>query len=155
MLRNPKEGAAGLFFAAVGLLYGLMAWTSLDIGTALNMGPGYFPIVLSGIIFAFGAIMVGRSFVYPDEEEESIGAIPWRPLLLVMAAPVLFATVAEQIGMFPGVFVTTAVASLAYPGATVGRVILVSFSLAVFCTLVFAYAVRVPVPVIGPALGGA
>ena len=157
MLRNPKEGAAGLFFAAVGLVYGLMAWTSLDIGTALNMGPGYFPIVLSGIIFAFGAVMVGRSLVQRDDEEEqeTASAVPWRPLLLVMAAPVLFATVAEQIGMFPGVFVTTAVASLAYPGATVGRVVLVSFSLAVFCTLVFAYAVRVPIPVIGPALGGA
>ncbi|GGA76777.1 membrane protein [Nitratireductor aestuarii] len=151
MLKNPKEGAAGLFFAAVGLLYGLMAWSSLDIGTALNMGPGYFPIVLSAIIFVFGAMMMGRSLVTPGETP--IGKVPWRPLLLIMGAPVVFATVAEEIGMFPAVFVTTAVAAFAYPGATVPRILAISFGLSVFCTLVFAYAGRVPIPVIGPAFG--
>lgn len=42
---------AGAFFAAVGVIYGGVAVTTLPMRTALNIGYGYFPIILLGILF--------------------------------------------------------------------------------------------------------
>ncbi len=152
MLKNPKEAAAGMFFVAVGMIYGSIAWSGLRIGSALQMGPGYFPIVLAGVLVVFGVIMIARAFIRAGETP--IGPVPWRSLLLILAATVFFATFIERVGLFPGVFITAAIASLAYSELRPLRILTVSAGLAAFCTLVFAYAVRVPIPVVGPAFGG-
>lgn len=152
MLSNPKDGAAGLFFIAVGLLYGGMAWFALPIGSALRMGPGYFPMVLSGLLILLGGTIVVRSFV--DVQEIPFGVVPWRSLALLSLATVVFATFIEDLGMIPGVFITTAIAALAGPRIGLWRILLVSAGIAVFCTLVFIYAVRIPIPVIGPFFSG-
>ena len=52
-LGNNKRFLAGLMFLAIGAV---AIWMAQDypIGSALRMGPGYFPIVLSGIMILFG-----------------------------------------------------------------------------------------------------
>ena len=47
MTVNIRDIGAGLIFIAIGLLFGLGS-IGLEIGTALRMGPGYFPLVLAG-----------------------------------------------------------------------------------------------------------
>ena len=58
-----KDLGAGAFFVFVGLVYGSIAWFGLPIGVALNMGPGYFPIVLSGMLIVLGLIGIILSWV--------------------------------------------------------------------------------------------
>ncbi len=55
-----KDVAAGAFFIAVGLLYAGIAWKWLPVGRALNMGPGYFPLVLSCLLTVLGAATLIR-----------------------------------------------------------------------------------------------
>jgi len=152
MISDRKDAAAGLFFIAAGLLYGGIAWFMLPIGSALRMGPGYFPIVLSGLLVLLGAAIVARAFVHA--EEMPFGAVPWRALGLISLATTVFAAFIEDLGMIPGVFVTTAIASLAGRKIRLSRVLVASALMAVFCTLVFSYAVRLPIPVIGPFFSG-
>ncbi|AXV17890.1 hypothetical protein CYG48_19055 (plasmid) [Neorhizobium sp. SOG26] len=152
MLINKKDGAAGLFFVAVGLLYGGIAWSTLPFGSALRMGPGYFPIVLSGILVVLGAVIFGRSFF--SGPGMPFGIVPWRGLLMILLATVIFAAFIDDLGMIPGLFVTTLVATLARPQTTIGRALGASIGITAFCTLVFSFAVRLPIPVVGPVFDG-
>jgi len=152
MVINKKDCAAGLFFIASGALYGGMAWSSLPIGTALRMGPGYFPIVLSGLMALFGVVIAVRSLsIGPGTP---FGVIPWRGLSLILLATVVFAAFIDDLGMIPGVFLTTFLATMASPQMTLPRTLGASIGITVFCTLVFSYAVRLPIPVIGPFFSG-
>ena len=54
------DALAGLLFIAFGLLFGVQA-LGLELGTAFRMGPGYFPLVLSGILILLGLAIVASA----------------------------------------------------------------------------------------------
>lgn len=143
-----KEFCAGVTFIAIGGLYGLLAWSDLPIGVALNMGPGYVPLVLSGMLAVLGVVILGQGIVAADADA-SFGVIPWRGIILLSLATIFFAAFVEKLGLLPGVFVTTFLAALANPRIRWLRAALTSLCIALFCTAVFAYGIRLPLPVIG------
>jgi hypothetical protein len=153
MQANMKDLGAGAFFVFVGLVYGSIAWFGLPIGVALNMGPGDFPIVLSGMLIVLGLWIAGRGFV-DTQGREPFGAVPWRGVILLSLATIIFAAFVEKLGLLPGVFATTFVATLANRKVNLVRAALTSLCIAIFCTAVFAYGIRLPIPVIGEWLGG-
>ena len=51
--RNNRDFFAGLVYIGTGALAMIMA-LDYPFGSALRMGPGYFPTVLGGIMIAFG-----------------------------------------------------------------------------------------------------
>jgi len=78
VIRNPKDFWAGLMFMAFGLSFMIIAlgtpefidrlWgerliPGYQMGSAVRMGPAYFPIVLGGILAVLGAVVLFRSFV--------------------------------------------------------------------------------------------
>jgi hypothetical protein len=148
---NRKDIASGGFFAAVGLLYGSIAWRSLDIGTALEMGPGYFPLILSGFLIALGAVIAIRGL--STGQQSAFGIVPWRGIILLSLATIVFAAFFDDLGMFPGVLATAFLAALSSPQIPVVRAMVTAFCIAVFCTVVFSYGIHLPVPVIGPLFG--
>jgi len=150
---NLKNIAAGSFFVAVGVLYGTTALRTLPVGSALDMGPGYFPVALSGLLIVLGTVNIGRGLL--AGREGHLGAIPWRAIVMLMLAIVVFATLLRQLGMFPTVALTSAIACLSVRRMKPLTVLAVSVAIAVFCTLLFGYGVKLPIPIIGPLLGGA
>jgi hypothetical protein len=145
---NIKDLGAGAIFVFFGLLYGSIAWFGLPIGQALNMGPGYFPVVLSGIILVLGVWIAGRGFI-DTEGREPFGVVPWRGVIMLGLATIIFAACAEQLGLLPGVFVTTFIATMANSKVKPLRAAFTSLCIALFCTAVFGYGIRLPIPVIG------
>ena len=65
-LLNNKDFLAGLLLLAFGAVGFYMA-LDYPFGSALRMGPGYFPRVLSGILMAFGAFVLVRGMSRPKE----------------------------------------------------------------------------------------
>ncbi|MDD2867015.1 tripartite tricarboxylate transporter TctB family protein [Neomegalonema sp.] len=63
---------AGLMFVAFGLIFGLTSWFDLDLGTARRMGPGYFPLLLSGVLLLLGLIIILAS---TRRQGEPVGAL--------------------------------------------------------------------------------
>ena len=149
---NLKNVASGSFFVAVGVLYGTTALRTLPVGSALDMGPGYFPVALSGFLVILGAINIGRGLL--SGREGRLGAAPWRAIIMLMLAIVVFATLLRPLGMFPTVALTSAIACLSVRHMKPLTVLAVSVVIAVFCTLLFGYGVKLPIPIIGPLLGG-
>ncbi|MFO1189574.1 MAG: tripartite tricarboxylate transporter TctB family protein [Alphaproteobacteria bacterium] len=149
---NRKTLAAGSFFVAVGLLYGTTALRTLPVGSALDMGPGYFPVALSGLLIVLGTINIGRGLL--NGREGHLGAVPWRAIAMLMLAIVVFATLLRQLGMFPTTALTSAIACMSVRRMKPLTVLAVSLVIAIFCTLLFGYGVKLPIPIIGPLLGG-
>lgn len=145
---NHKDIGAALFFVAVGTVYGLVAWSSLRIGSTFDMGPGYFPIMLSLMLIALGFVIGARAFV--SVAQQPFGSIPWRGIVFLSLAVATFAAFLDDLGLFPGVFATTFLAVLASPGPGLVRAVATSLAIAVLCTVVFSYGIGLTMPVIGP-----
>jgi putative tricarboxylic transport membrane protein len=77
IIRNPKDFWAGLMFVTFGLgfviiaagspefldrLFGTKLVTGYQMGSAVRMGPAYFPVLLGGLIALLGAVILLRSF---------------------------------------------------------------------------------------------
>ena len=55
-VKSAQDLGAGLVFMLIGLA-GFCFGTDLAFGTAARMGPGYFPVLLSGLIIAIGLVL--------------------------------------------------------------------------------------------------
>lgn len=147
MVMNRKDVASGAFFVIVGLFYGFTAWNTLPVGQTLNMGPGYFPMVLSALLVMLGLAVVVRGFV--TRAASAFGAVPWRGLLFLTLATLFFATFFRQVGMLPSVFISAFLASLSSPQIKPLTAAFISLCIALFCVLVFSYGLDLPAPIFG------
>jgi hypothetical protein len=62
-IRNPKDFWSGLMFMASGLFFMIWAMTHYQMGTAVRMGPAYFPTVLGGLLAFLGAVIFAESLL--------------------------------------------------------------------------------------------
>src|SRR3954470_7109183 len=79
---NGKDFWAGIMFMGFGLGF-MFVSRNYPMGSALRMGPAYFPTVLGGLMAVLGAIVLFRSFL--SKMEHPLGVFPFRPWLLVLA----------------------------------------------------------------------
>jgi hypothetical protein len=79
-ITNGKDFWAGLMFIAFGLGF-LYVSRNYPMGTAVRMGPAYFPTMLGGILAVLGAAVLFRSFV--SRTPEPLRVFPFRLWYLV------------------------------------------------------------------------
>lgn len=148
MKLNVRDMGAGIFFLVAGLFYLGYTLQKLSIGRALQMGPGYFPVVLSSILALIGLIVLVRSF-FAEKAVLDVGKIPWRAIIMISASIVFFGFFLRELGLLPTVFATAMIACLSSDQIKISTAALVSAGLAVFCTGVFSYGVKLTIPIFG------
>ena len=147
---NIRDIGAGLIFIAIGLLFGLGS-IRLEIGTALRMGPGYFPLVLAGLLVALGLVIVAHGLRHPTTGRL---AIPWRGLVLILAAPVVFGLTVRGLGLVPTLMLVVLISAFASQRMSVPLALVLSAALTLFCVLVFSLGLGLPLRLFGPWLVG-
>jgi len=145
---NTKDLAAGLIFVFIGLAFGSMA-LEMELGSARRMGPGYFPLLLAGVLVALGAAIVWQGLRRPAE---AVGGMPWRGLILVVATPILFGLTLRGIGLMPAVFGVVVISAAASRMARLVPTVLLAVALTLFCVLVFVEGLNLPIRLVGPWL---
>ena len=148
-IRNPKDFWSGILFLGIGSTAILLA-QKYPLGTALKMGPGYFPTALGGLLALVGLIAIARSFIRPGTALEPFH---WRLVLMVTGATVLFGVLLRGAGLAVAVLVlvlVTAAASVYFRWRTA---LILAAGLAVFTALLFVKALGLPIPLFGPWLG--
>ncbi len=141
--------AAGSIFVVFGLAFAIQA-LDYELGTALRMGPGYFPLLLGAILVALGALIVGSGVV--AGREEPIGGVPLRGLVLIPAAFVLFGLTVRGLGVVPALFIATLLAALASSRVRPPLAVAIAAGLTVLSVLVFIVALQLRLPLFGPWL---
>jgi hypothetical protein len=143
------DACAGCVFILFGLVFGAQS-LGLEMGTGLRMGPGYFPLVLSGILLLLGGLIVASAIRAPAGA--GIGTLAWRGLLFILPAPIFFGLTVRGLGFVPAIFLTTLVAALASLKMRLHWALLLAVAVTVFATLVFSYGLGLPFRRFGPWL---
>jgi len=151
MTINGRDVACGAIFIAIGAYFCIVALRTLPLGTAFNMGPGYFPIVLGGLLVLLGGLIALGGV---GGERGPLNRMPWRAVILITLAPILFGATVRGLGLIPATAIASALAAFASARITAPWALAVSLGLTAFCTLVFGVALRLPVALIGPWLAG-
>lgn len=147
-IRNQQDLAAGLFLFAFALLARYFA-EDLPMGRLVRMGPGYLPTVLAWILAAIGLLIAARGFLTDGPKLESWA---WRPLIALSASLIAFALLLQGGGLVIAIVATTAIASLAEPGARPLPVFLVSAVMSIMSVVMFIWLLGLPLT-IGPDWG--
>lgn len=145
--RALKDLLAGLAFLAFGSAFAIMA-TSYQLGTTLRMGPGYFPLGLGIALALLGSLILAKGFL--DGEAGEIGAIPWRAMILIPGAVLIFGLTVRGLGLVPTTFAVALMSAFASRRTGIAGALLVTVGLTVLCVLIFVVALSVPVPLFGP-----
>ncbi|CAH1651560.1 tripartite tricarboxylate transporter TctB family protein [Chelatococcus asaccharovorans] len=148
MIVNQKDLGAGLSFLGMAIVYGWVALRELPFGSALAMGPGYFPIVLCMLLGVIGSFLTIRALCAAQRISLS-SRFSWRPVTAICLAVIIFGTFIRELGLFLSVFGTAFICSLASRQFAWKSGVYLAVVLAILCTGIFAYGVRLPLPVIG------
>ena len=144
-LRNNKDFLAGLLFILIGALAVIFA-RGYPMGSAMRMGPGYFPTILGGLLLLFGVYVMVRG-IYSGAKVE--GAWGWKPLALITASIVLFGFLMERLGMIPALAVMFFVSALAGREFRFKEVLLLTIVMSSFAVGVFVYGLNLPFRLFG------
>ena len=149
--RAVTDILAGLVFVAFGLAFAATS-LSYELGTPLRMGPGYFPLVLGGILVFLGLLIVGKGFVSSPGAEGRLGSVPWRALFLIVLAVLFFGLTVRGLGLVPATAVTALLTALASYRTSILAAVAVAAGLTVLCVLIFVLALQLRLPLVGPWL---
>ena len=150
--RAVTDILAGLIFVAFGLAFAITS-LSYEIGTPLRMGPGYFPLVLGGILVFLGLLIAGKGFISGSSPEgQRFGSVPWRALSLIVLAVLFFGLTVRGLGLVPATAVTALLTALASYRTGILAALAIAAGLTVLCVLVFLLALQLQLPMFGPWL---
>lgn len=140
---------AGIIYIAFGVT-ALVAARDYGMGTALRMGPGYFPSMLAGLLTLIGIISAIRGV---RGKGEQVSGISLRSIFFIAGPIVLFATLLHGLGLLialPLLIITSAYASAHF---NLIRTLLLAAGLTAFCSLVFIKGLGIPMPLFGSWFG--
>lgn len=157
MVWNRDDLTAGLVFLGIGLFFAAITLSSLDIGSASAMGPGFFPLALCIILTLLGLGMVAKARQNaPSEasiaadEQAARPPINLRALCFVIAAPVAFDLTLRSLGLVPALAAAIALAVAASHTIKIRQAVTIVVGMTVFCVVVFYYGLQVPVSLFNP-----
>lgn len=139
-IRSPKDFFAGLLFLFFG---GVAAYVARDypMGSALRMGPGYFPLVLGVLLVLLGLAACIRGLAVKGERIEGMR---FRPLLLISGAVGIFAVAIENAGIIVSTALAVAAAAAASRESRIREVVILVIVLLALAVGVFTYALGLP-----------
>lgn len=141
-----KDLLAGIIFIGFSVLFAATALSSLKLGTPTRMGPGFFPLVLAGLLGLIGLVILVRGII---REGDVIGSVPWRGLIAIMATPIVFGLTIRGLGLVPSLVLTVLVASLANDQLKPLNILIVAAAITAFCVAVFHYGLGLSIPLFG------
>jgi hypothetical protein len=158
-IRSQQDFWAGVMFIAFGLFFvvlsvgtpefldrilGVRLIPGYQIGSAVRMGPAYFPLVLGGVQALLGAIVLINSLIV---EGPPIATFHFRPLIFIAISSLAFAYLLKPLGL---VFASIALVFIsAYGGHEFKwkEVAILSVVLVIGSVLVFVEGLTLPFPV--------
>ena len=143
-IKSPQDFWAGLMFIGFGVFFIVVALVYYQMGSAVRMGPAYFPVVLGGMLAVLGLVVLVDSVI---ETGPPIAKFHFRPLLFIAASSLAFAYLLKPLGL---VFASVALIFIsAYGGHEFKwkEVAIMSVVLVIFAVLVFVKALSLPFPI--------
>ncbi|HWH82174.1 MAG TPA: tripartite tricarboxylate transporter TctB family protein [Burkholderiaceae bacterium] len=135
-IKSQRDFVSGLMFIVVGVVFAVGA-TNYSMGSSAKPGAGYFPLILSVLMAILGAVVLFKSLTIETEGGDPIGAIAWRPLLVIVASILVFGFALPKLGMFLTIPLLIVMVSFAgdefgWMGVVVNSIVLTAGSWVIF-----------------------
>jgi uncharacterized membrane protein len=139
---DKKDFWAGVMLVAIGLLAMAIA-RNYSFGTSLRMGPGYFPMVLGGILILFGLYILAMGLRSSDK---LVASWSLRAVIMLPLSLVLFGVLMERAGFVPAMLVLIFGSATASTEFRFVEVLVFSVFLTALSVAVFVYGLGLPYP---------
>jgi len=141
-IRNNRDVWAGVMLIITGATAVIIA-RDYAFGTALRMGPGYFPSVLGGLLVLFGLYLVAQGLRSREQIEGN-----WSPRALVVLplSLVLFGLLMEYTGLIPALMVLIVGSAAAGREFKLVEALVLAAGLTAFAVVLFIYGLGLPYP---------
>lgn len=139
MLRN-QDVLAGVLFLLIGM--GAVAVArDYEMGTAMRMGPAYFPTVLGRILYVFGAFLLLRGIARGGAVAVAWG---WKPLAFVTLSMLAFGFVITRFGLVPALVAMFFLAAAGGREFRFREVLVLAAVMTAFAVGVFVHVLKLP-----------
>jgi hypothetical protein len=150
-IKSQRDFWSGLMFIVVGIGF---AWgaTEYNFGSSARPGPGYFPFGLGIILAVLGALVAFKALAIETSDGEPIGAIAWKPLLMIVGAVLLFGLLLPRLGLILTLPILIVFSALAGDEFHWGEALISAVALTLFSWLVFVVGLSLTLPLWPPFL---
>jgi hypothetical protein len=142
-IRAPKDFWAGLMFIGFGVGFALVA-QNYQMGTAVRMGPAYFPTLLGGLLALLGLAILVQSVVVAGPK---VPAFAYRPTILITVGIVLFGIALKPLGLVIASAILVGVGAFGGHEFRWKEVAILYAVLVVFSVFVFVKGLGLPFPI--------
>lgn len=137
---NPKDFYAGLIFIGFGSMFAFIA-RNYPMGSALRMGPAYFPTILGSLLVILGAIVAIRSAFTKGDSVDPLG---YRELALILGSLVVFGALLDHVGLIISTTLLIFIGAMAGHEYRTKEVAVLTVLLVVVAVGVFYYGLGLP-----------
>lgn len=141
-IKSPKDFWAGLMFIVFGVFF-LVVSRNYQMGSAVRMGPAYFPSVLGGIMAVLGGIVLFQSLVIQGPK---VPKLSFKPIFFISLALLLFAYLLKPLGFILALVLMVFVSAFGGHEFRAKEVAVLTVVLIVFSVLVFVKGLTLPFP---------
>jgi hypothetical protein len=141
-IKSPKDFWAGLMFIAFGLFF-LVVARNYQMGSAVRMGPAYFPTVLGGLMAVLGAIVFFQGLAVKGEK---VPTLVFKPIFFISLSLVLFGYLLKPLGFVLALVVLIFVCAFGGHEFKAKEVAILTVVLIIFSVLVFVKGLTLPFP---------
>jgi putative tricarboxylic transport membrane protein len=142
-VKSSKDFYAGVVFVAFGALFALGA-LSYRMGTAARMGPGYFPLVLGGLLTALGLAVLVRGLAF--SRSGAMERLRLKPMLFVLVPIAAFALLLNPAGLIVAVAVLVVGSSLGSHDFRLKESIVNTAALLLLTVAIFVWGLGMQIP---------
>lgn len=151
-MQTEKNGTntdllAGILFAVLGSAFCLGSVTTVAVGNAFRMGPGFFPGVVGGLLAVLGVVIAVKALA--ARQYADMGKIPWRAIILIPIGFIGFGLAVRPIGLALATFFLAIMAAFASAEMKVTKALLVAAIMTGVCIFIFIFALGLKIPLLG------
>ncbi|MBB2484463.1 tripartite tricarboxylate transporter TctB family protein [Mitsuaria sp. WAJ17] len=145
-IKSQRDFWSGLLFLLVGLAF---AWgaTEYSFGSSAKPGPGYFPFGLGILLALLGGLVLFKAVTIESPDGDRIGAIAWRPLLIIVGAIAMFGLALPKLGLVLTLPLLIFVSSLAGDEFHWRDALINAVVLTVGSWVIFVWGLKLTIPV--------
>lgn len=148
VIRAPRDFWSGVLFLVLGGGFVIMSLEFDLINARGRIGPGLFPLWVASLLTVIGAVIAARSLL-PSAQEAEDGDTPVaaRALLIISIGIIAFGLTIRPLGMLVALPLLVFICSWASRKTRLLPTLIASVGLCVFCWLVFAKGLGLPIPI--------
>jgi len=149
-IRKSKDLWSGLIFFCFGAIF-VYFGRKYPMGTAMRMGPAYFPTVLGGLLAFIGIILITKTLFKPGLP---VDTMRYSKIFFITTSNILFALMFRRIGLVISLILLVLIGAFASQRFRWGYAISLAIGLAIGSTIIFVLLLHLPMPIVGSWFGG-